>query len=177
MTDNLPDVISGEVLPAQADAAHAMQSRIQESIRLIRRAWVLLAEDLYRFQELQMWRHLGYTSFEQWLAGPDIDLERRWVYDLVAIWRELAIVRGVDPESFEGLHVSKVREVLPAIRRGHVSVAEAFADCRALPRRDLEVRYRGLVKPVAGERFEATDEPEWAICHACGSRYSVGRAA
>lgn len=172
--------VTGDVLPQHAQAAFEVEERIRTTIRNIRTAWIRLAEDLHRFNDLELWRDLGHPSFEAWLAGPDIELERRWVYELIAMWRELVVKRGVTPAQLEPVAVSKVREVLPAIRRGQVSIEDALADCEVLGRRDLEAKYRGVATSSVAPGhapLDADTEPEYAICHACGSRYAVGRAA
>lgn len=173
----MTDIVHGHVEPGQADIAYQCEQRIQQHVRNIRTTWIKLAEDLFQFHEDSMWADLGYTGFEAWLAGPEIELERRWVYDLISMWRELVVTRGVRPEQLAPVAVSKVREVLPAIRRGDVTVTEGLSDAETLGRRDLEEKYRrrtaGSPEPV----LEASAEQEWAICHACGSRYPVARPA
>lgn len=165
----------------QAKAAFEVEDRIRNNVRHMRGLWVRLAEDLFKFHELEMWRDLGHGGFEEWLASPDIDLERRWVYELIGMWRELVVKRHVAPEQLMPVQVSKVREVLPAIRRGAVDIGDALADCESLPRNDLREKYSGVGAGTIGQNggptapLDATTEPEYAICHACGSRYQVGR--
>lgn len=164
----------------QANAAFEVEQRIRGNVRAMRGLWVRLAEDLFKFHDLEMWRDLGHSSFEEWLASPDIELERRWVYELVGMWRELVVKRHVDPAALEPVQVSKVREVLPAIRRGMVDVDDALADCETLGRDDLRTKYAATGAGTSGQpgpngALDAAAEPEFAICHACGSRYLVRR--
>lgn len=175
----MTDVVPAGPSAAQAGVAFAAEERIRTHVRAMRGLWVRLAEDLHKFQELEMWRDLGHTTFEQWLASPDIELERRWVYELIGMWRELVIKRHVDPASLEPVQVSKVREVLPAIRRGFVDIDDALADCETLGRDDLRAKYAGAgsQSPVGRQKLDATTEPEFALCHACGSRYPVRSVA
>ena len=182
---------SNELQPADVDQArtelqarHAfeVEQRILGHVRAIRTAWIGLAADLFQFQQADMWRDLGYRSFEQWLASPDIELGRRHVYSLIEMHRELVINRGVQPEQLGDVSVSKVQQVLPAVRRGQVPVAEALSDARTLEREDLRVKSTGSASPTPGtpdtsSRVHTEDEPQFAICNACGSRYQLGREA
>jgi hypothetical protein len=180
--------------PAQAQAAFEVEQRIKGTIHQMRGLWIVLAEDLYKFSAEEMWRDLGHTTFDQWLAGPDIDLARRTVYGLIEVWKELVVNRGVRPHQIADVPVSKLRDSLAAVRRGFVDAEDAIADARTLGRDDLRDRYRQLSTPAGARRdsagtlpasstnggpaeplFAAEEEPEWAICHACGSRYRVNR--
>lgn len=178
VTDLEPEVGEPDYpLAAQAAAAWEVEQRIKGFVRAIRTTWIRLAEDLYRFHELDMWRDLGYSSFDAWTAGPEIDLSRRQVYNLIMAWREFVVVRGVLPGQLEDVAISKVPEVMPALRRGQVDVAGALADCRTLAREDLRQRYAGVGtkpgRPDTSSSLDAEAEPAYAICPSCGSRYKV----
>jgi hypothetical protein len=163
-----------------AQAAAAVEARVKRHVRVIRSSWVKLAEDLDSFVGSEMWRDLGQPSLEAWLAQPEIELSRRQVYYLRQAWRELVVKRDVTPAQLEQVDMSKVQEVLPAIKRGLVDVDEALSDCRALERSKLRLRYRtSRSTTTAATPDEApavaglVDGPEWAMCEACGSRYRV----
>lgn len=185
---------------ADAQAAFEIDQRIKGNMRQMRTLWVSVAEDLYAFQQGKMWEKLGVDTFEEWLAGPDVDLARRTVFGMIEVWRELVVKRGATVRQLSDVPISKLRDVMPAVRRGYVDLGDAIADCRVLSRDGLRERYAelstvagarrdnaGLLPsgpvepPVAGDppaprpepQFDATREPEWAICHACGSRYRV----
>lgn len=129
---------------AAAAAAHEIDQRIRRTVRAMKGAWVQLAGELYRFNRSGMWRDLGYETFEEYLEQPDLELRRRWVYELIGMYEQLVIERDVPAERLSELNSSKVREVLPAVRRGRVTLAQAFSDAETLSRPDLQERYRGL---------------------------------
>jgi hypothetical protein len=181
--------------PAEGQAAFEVEQRIKGHVHQMRGLWIRLAEDLYLFANGEMWRDLGHQSFDEWLAGPDIDLARRTVYGLIEVWKELVVNRGVRPHQIADVPVSKLRDSLAAVRRGFVDAEDAISDARTLGRDDLRERYRQLSTPNGARRdsagtlppgdngqpappqFAAEEEAEWAICHACGSRYRVKAAA
>ncbi len=152
-----------------AATAFERESTIKDIVADMRRGWVRLAENLYAFHAEEMWTALGYGSFDEWLAGPDIDLSRRHVYGLVETWRVMVVEKGTEPALLEGVGISKLREQLPAIRRGTITVGQAIADAEALSRQDIREKHDGSgLAPVDGV-LEATREPARMQCEACGS--------
>lgn len=161
-----------------AQVAHRMDQNVRRIKRQMEGLWVELAETLHHFRAGQMWRDLGFDTFEQWLSDPGVELERRWVYKLTDAYKFLVLEYGVPRERVEQLKISKVNEVLPAIRRGQVELEAALADVETLPRSELEIQYRGLHSSTPGSaeaatstRVETDHEPEWATCPTCGSQY------
>jgi hypothetical protein len=174
-----------EIVPAEptelaAKLASEVDQRIKLTVRNMRRLWLDLAKDLYFFQRGELWRDLGYSSFEQWLAEPDISLDRRWVYQLKTIYQQLVVEREVPMDRLARINVTAVGEVLPAIRRQYVTLDEGLSDAETLVSSDLRIRYRGLVGGQqglstggSGDVWDAEAEPAWAICPHCGSRYQT----
>lgn len=162
---------------AAAEVAFKLDQQLRANVRRLRNMWIELARDLHRFHQAELWRDLGFKTFEEWLADPGLELERRWVYEHMAMWEQLVVQRGVDPSRLQGLQVSKVREVLPALRRGQVTVEEALTDAEQLRRPELELRYRGsgtdgrTAGPDTSTSIITEREPVWKLCNCCGSRY------
>lgn len=169
------------ITPAQqqlAQAAHEMDREIREIKRQMRGLWLQLAERLHAFREGEMWKDLGYPSLYSWLSDPEVDIERRWMYKITDAYKYLVVEYGVPRERVGRLHISKVNEVLPAIRRGQVELEVALSDVENLSREDLEIQYRGLHSSMPGSAVAATspvietdEEPTWATCPTCGSTY------
>jgi hypothetical protein len=122
--------------PSEVQATHAweVEQRILATARILREAWVDLARDLYEFFTQSLWRDLGHFSFDEWAETPSVGFGRRWAYEHIRIYRELVVLRDVEPDRLRTLEPSKVQQVLPAISRKAVSVDRALADvesCRA----------------------------------------------
>lgn len=175
----MDDLVPREPTEASARLAYAADQRIRQAVGKLRGLWVDLAGELHAFKEAELWRDLSYRTFDDWLADPGIELERRYTYGLLAMYQQLVVDRGVEPERLKALHVSKVQEVLPAIRRGLVSLDEGLGDAAELRRADLEARYRGRASdgltagPDTSTAVRTEDEPEWRRCGACGSLIQV----
>lgn len=171
-----PDKRSPEEIAA--DNAREVDSRIRQNMTLQKALWVQLAADLYLFHKGRMWDALGYASFSAYVADADTDMEPRWAYNLLEMYTQLVIERGVDPDELKELHVTKVRTVLPAVRREQVTLQEAFADVKALPKRDLETKYKGTASPTPGKpdtssTIHTGNEPTYMRCPTCGSRVEL----
>ncbi len=153
MTDVVPvnaeDVETAE--EAAARVADAIDQQIRQTVRQMKGMWVDLASSLHRFARGELWRDIGFDSFEEYLDQPDLELGRRWTFELIAMYEQLVIQREVRHEQLRQLNSSKVREVLPAIRRGAVTLEEGLSDAGVLSRHDLEVRYRGLASATPGQ--------------------------
>lgn len=163
----------------QAAAAFETEQQIKGIVREMQKGWLLLAGALYRFHDAKMWTALGYRTFDEWLASPDVEIKRRHVYGLIEVWRTLVIELGLQPRQLEGIQISKLRDVMPALRRGQVDPETALEDARTLAREDVREKY-GLIAATAtpaeverGQVLDAEAEPEHAICPNCGSRYRV----
>ena len=94
-----------------------------------------------------------------------IQFQREARNTLIGAYRTLVVDHNVDFDEFAELDVTKIREVLPAIRSEQVTVEQAVADVKVLPRSELRERYVNPNKPIRAE-----DEPEWCVC-ACGNRH------
>jgi hypothetical protein len=85
--------------------AYEVQGRIKETQRRIKEAWIDLARDLYEFSSDRLWKDLGYSSFEEWAADPDIDIGRRWAYELITLYKSLVIQHEIAPERLVAIPV------------------------------------------------------------------------
>lgn len=148
--------------------AHRAQQEVRDTLQRMRRDWVRLAGLLHDFHEREHWRTLGFDSFEQWLAGPDIDLSRSQVFALLQAHRVFVLEHGVHPSDLGSIGQGKMREVLPAVVQGRVPVTTAISDAQALGRDDLRRRYTERSTGPIDRPLDAEREPERDRCPACG---------
>lgn len=173
-----------DVEHAKATLAYNVEADIRQLVGTLRASWVALAERLYTFATQEMWRDLGHDTLESWLADPELDIGRRNFFYLKGMWHDLVIRAGAKPELLARTESGRWQEVLPAIRRGQVSVESALADCESLSRSDLRERYSAGgsdSRPTANGRvpdltthYEAGDE-RFVICPVCSSRVPEDR--
>lgn len=115
---------------------------IAEGKRRIESDFWALAGDLYEFSEERGWEVLGLDSQNEWLASPEIELQRSQFHLLVGTYRKLVVERGVEPEQLEGVSPSKVAVALPAVEDGKLDVEEAIAQAKTLTRKDIIAEHR-----------------------------------
>jgi hypothetical protein len=94
--------------PSEVQATHAweVEQRILATARILREAWVDLARDLYEFFTQSLWRDLGHFSFDEWAETPSVGFGRRWAYEHIRIYRELVVLRDVEPDRLRTLEPS-----------------------------------------------------------------------
>lgn len=146
------------------DQAFDLERKIKVGVRQIHEDTWDLAKALYEFHELRGFGLLGYETLEGFLAQPELGISRAWFFRLVQAWYWLVVVREVAPARLFPLEVSKVHEVLPAIRRGEVKPAQALDDVQALGKRDLREKYRSR---GGRDSLAAEEEPVRVRCPTC----------
>lgn len=150
--------MGGLLTPA---AAFRVQAAVVQRIAGQRAHWVPLAGSLHEFHEGRGWEALGMDSFNEWLGQPEVGLGRAHAYALISAYRVLVVGKEVDPAVLEGLDVTKIQVVLPAVRRGDADVLVALADVEALSRSDLK------------EAYGHAGAASYRVCEACGSRIRI----
>lgn len=153
---------------ALGDRAFALETAIKELLTQGRHVYWQVAERLYEFHEGGLWVALGYATLADFLAQPDLGMSRTTFFQMTRLWRDLVVVRQVPAETIGALEPTKVREVLPAIRRGDVGVDKALDDAASLGYLDLRATYGpGGSGPDAP--LDAEAEPARVQCQECGS--------
>ena len=115
-----------------------------------------------------MWQYLGYEDFNSWIASPEIDLGRSQVYALIEAYKVLVLELEMTTDDLGKLEVTKVSQVLPALRKGDVELEAAISDVEVLSRSDLREKYG---------RGGAGGAPPLEMCQACGHKRQKEAAA
>lgn len=142
-----------------AKKAFAVEAKIKKGTGAIKQVWIALAGYFHDFYSEKMWESLGYDKFESWLGTPEIGLGRSQTYQLIEVYEELVVKRGVTQEELAELEMSKLAVVLPALRKGDAELDDVLSDCEALSRSELREKYG---QKVSAERIPLTE------CEECG---------
>lgn len=142
-----------------AKKAFKVEEKIKSGVGAIKQVWIALAGHLHEFYTGRMWLALGHEKFEEWLGTPEIGLQRSQTYQLIEIYEELVVKRGVSQEELAALEMSKLSVILPALRKDEVELEDALADCESLSRSELREKYG---QSVPAERIPLTE------CEQCG---------
>lgn len=97
------------------------------------------AEALYEFDLKQGWLRCGCATRREWLAG--LEMRETQFRRLVRCYRELAVCRGLDAETYSQLDPAKVEVVLPALRDRWVVTAQVLRDVGSPSKRELREKY------------------------------------
>lgn len=127
-----------------------------------------MAGRLCEFVDGRMYEVLGYETQEEWLAGPEIELQKSQVAKMVRVYRAIVLEREVQHAALEGVDLDKLDYALPAIKAGKVAWQDAVADAKNLGRRDMRERYRGDGVGL-DDGLDAEREPVKIRCDHCGS--------
>ena len=156
--------------------AFHLQEEIKACAQAVRIAWVQMAERLYHFTEQEMWRDLGYESFKSWCV-QELDVGPRHAYQQIDLWKTLAVERGATPKQLAKVGLGKAKEVVPAVRRGLVTLDEALSDAEVLTRDDLAEKYRKVTLGERGFDVKKAADPDFFVCQSCGSRVPIKESA
>jgi hypothetical protein len=172
----LTDIVRRALTDASPEVQEAY--RLEQVICLIigamRVAWVEIAARLYQFAQIKGWESLGYETFHEWASSPSLgDIGVAHAYSLVETYREFVIERGIPEDELAAVPQSKLKAVLPAVRRGMVPARRALADAETLSRTDLRDAYAGRSRIEGDRPLDPEREPHWRTCEHCGSRYAA----
>lgn len=136
-----------------------LQSEIRTALKDGKKSAWKIAAAAYELIEQKGWTELGAQSLEEWCQRPDISFEARTFRRWAGVYRELAITQALTPGLYLDLDVTVVDVVLPAIRRGDVTVGEALEDVRMMSAEQLRKKHaaRANVGSDNGERHVVTD--------------------
>ena len=154
----------------KAELAFTKEAEIKAHVKTMRTTWIRLGGALHDFYENGMYKALGYKTFEEWIAQPEVEIPRREIFKLKMVWKHLVLERGVDPADLEGTAITKIERVMPHIRRGNAKLEDALSDAKTLTRNDLRDRYRDASRDP-DVPWDAELEPLRVKCNVCGNWY------
>lgn len=154
------------VMAPPTATARQLEGEVIKGCQTIRAAWIYVAERLYRIDQDELWRDLGYDSFPAFLAQPSIDISYANARVLIRCYGEFIAQRGVSRKALDGIGIARLKVVLSPIRAGNVSVEDGLDDARELTHRELRAKYKG-----AG--IWATEAADIETCPTCGARRRV----
>lgn len=148
----------GPLVPSQAVAAaspsamaaHEAHEQLVMVAQNMRGLWMVAAKACYGLQQSQGWQQLGYDSLNEYLAQPELGIERGVFFKLVRIWDRFHVKAGIPVERLVDSDWSKLAETVKALDAGAVTADEAVSDAAALGFRDLREKYSGGVGADTG---------------------------
>jgi replication fork clamp-binding protein CrfC len=131
MTGEIPRVLDSQELgtrealrkvasPQERNArvAFAAEQDIKQDLHVIRVKWVELAAKLTDFIDNERYLALGFTTIQEWLAQPEINISMQKLYAYTQMYREWIVKRQIDAERLADMSMQSLREITPSVRMG-----------------------------------------------------------
>lgn len=147
-----------------SDHAFALESDVIARLSATRQQWVPMAGSLHAFYTGEGWSAIDTEtpSFRAWLGKPEIGVGYRVAMDMINAWQVFIVEHRLTADQLAATDPSKIAVVIPAVRAGRTTPAEAIDDCTILSRSDLREHYANA---PASARLEACE------CSKCGNRH------
>jgi N6-adenosine-specific RNA methylase IME4 len=135
MTSQLTlDYKTGEVITPD-DAWHRHR-RIVDLRNIAEKTFLALGEELYWFEDLKQYKDLGYETFEQYLADPDVDIARRTAFMLKGVYKTYILELKSASDALLPAGYQKLELMRPYIDESNVN--EWVNKAASLSRSDLK---------------------------------------
>jgi len=145
----------------QLETAGAAWNRHQKIVALRNQAeatFLELGKELYWFEKEKQYLDLGYETFEEYIASPDIDLRRRTAFLLKQIYRRFELELKVPGPALLATGTGKLKEIVPHV--SHENKDELLAQAQALSYHDLRKWLRTRFRPDKAELEPNLIEPD-----------------
>ena len=148
------------------DRAWGLHSKLCELVGAGRQLSYLIAESLYEIKRCEYYILLGYNSFEEYTASPEIAIAKSQAYKLAAIYQCYVIELGKKPNDLDSVpDLDRIGMVVPLIKAIRAEnkpdaaerINDLIEDARVLSRRDLLERKRELLGMAS--THTAADDP------------------
>ena len=152
METQLIDNRTGEIITA--DDAWQRHKRIVHLTNQLETTFLILGEELHVFHTGKQYETLGYSTFEAYLADPEVDLSRRSAMQAMAVYRHYVLSIECAADALLQTGVTKAELLIPYTTKDNVDVWLNKAS--TLSRSDLRIEL-GLTPHVSRN----TGNNEW----------------
>lgn len=152
MDTQLIDNRTGEIITA--DDAWQRHRRIVHLRNQLETTFLTLGEELHVFHTGKQYETLGYSTFEAYLADPEVDLSRSSAYQAIAVYRHYILNLECPTVGLLQAGVAKAELLIPYTTEDNVD--EWLNKASALSRSDLRIEL-GLTPHVSRN----TGNNEW----------------
>ena len=150
---------TSEEIAAEQLRARALDRTIKDGLRDrdIRTATWSTAKALVEFDEERAWKKLGFDTLDEWLADPEVGLQRTEYYRAIRAYRVFVVERRTNVSALTHVDRSKVDIVVGAVQKGEVTVQEALKDAETHSWRALREKYasKAAQKPAEPAQDDA----------------------
>lgn len=148
------------------EQAFTIDGEIKELKKNLNGGFLLLAQKLKHVKDNEVFLTLGFDTFEEYIAQPELSFNRSSVYEFIAIYEKFVLELGVQPAGLVLTDWSKLQVIRPYVNIDNVD--EYIAKAASLSRSDLrkeiqEEKFKSLPKPeVPQDKYEViVIDPPW----------------
>jgi hypothetical protein len=138
-----PNEASGEMSEEEkAVVGHSLEQQIIEDGTHLMARYLRIAKNLHAVSKNDLFKQLGYDSFEQWRAQPELKLSRSTAYALIKIYDVYMAQLGVDSEKLRHMDWTKLYAASRFVNQNNVE--DMLEKMRTLSRSDFNQELAAL---------------------------------
>lgn len=102
---------------------HSAFNRYRRIVNLkwqVERSFLEIGAELYEFQRLKEWRDLDYSSFNAFLADPEVNIARRTAHRMIRVWKEYVLRLEVQAEKLIAVGGTKLDMIASHVDENNV---------------------------------------------------------
>ena len=141
---------------AKSDKAFELHKRIVGLKNQIMENFLELAANLRVMKKHRVYETLGYDTFEAYLGSPELGFSRSTVYRLIEIYGTFCEKYNVAPGRLQGIHWTKLREILPVVDENNYE--QWLSKAEGLSRSDLIIEVGEVKQAEPTSLSEGRDE-------------------
>jgi hypothetical protein len=124
------------------DEAYQIDKEIRKLKKMVEASGLVMGKLLYEINEKALYHQLGYSTFEEYIADPEIAFSRATAYNLKKIYKQWMVDYGYELEELEDIGYERLLEA------GKVATKENKEEwlhkAKTLSRSDLLLEVREL---------------------------------
>ena len=161
------EVVRAEPSSDEAQHAWAVHQRVVQLITIANKAYIELGRLLDRIQQERLFEKLGYKSFKEYLASPEVSLHQSTVFRLIRIARMVdeGLVSEHDAIQIGSTRLYIASRALEAANTPEER-EEILHEARTLAMRDLRHRMRERLEEEYDELREVRETASHLLVHA-----------
>ncbi|MFA5453273.1 MAG: hypothetical protein WC248_06850 [Candidatus Methanomethylophilaceae archaeon] len=154
-------------------ALYNISQKVIQAKQDLTRNYLVLGGLLSEVRENELWAHDDYTSFEAYLADPDICMSISTASRMINTFEVFIKHYEIGVEEMQKIDYSKVTEILPVVKRKTMTrpeVINLLSEIRDMTVRDIRI-HRKEVDGIRADECEHdwVERKHWT-CSRCGVR-------
>ncbi|MEW6095684.1 MAG: hypothetical protein AB1567_04040 [bacterium] len=138
----------------QGEEAFRIYQEILDLKKTLSYSFIELGKRFYIIEVQQLYRVLGYETFPEFIASPEIGFQLSWVKKLMKLWETYCLRLEISEEKIAKIDIRRLLQVMPIIRENigdKKIVSEWIEKARVLPNIDFKLEILEYYQKVIPE--------------------------